>query len=244
MDKLYKIIFNDDLRIHMAEIEDLTSKIYFPEEYDIEENKVESVSATAIAAVLASDLKEANSSITVMLRNVSRGVSYSVTAQQDGRVCGSVGGYSKGVLKDGYILEVIRRSGIGKDYSSVVCGENIEAVIDEYITVSMQRKAILKIYGNLAVLAEELPFTNIIDQGKLALEVLKDNSSPTALKESDGFRFVEESDLIYGCTCTKRSVKKALIAAVAGDDFDSLDDEIEVRCKLCGKKYIIEKSEL
>jgi hypothetical protein len=134
MDKLYKIIYCDDLRIHMAVMEEIPEKIYFPEEFDTPENRLESVTAASIAAVLASDLKETNSSVTVMLRNVEKCVSYSVTAQQDGRVCGAVDGYTKGVLKDGYILEVVRRSGIGRDYSSVVCGSTVEAVIDEYIT--------------------------------------------------------------------------------------------------------------
>lgn len=244
MDKLYKIIYCDDLRIHMAVIHDIAEKIYFPEEFDTEENRAESVVVASIGSVLASDLKEANSSVTVMLRNVVKGITYSVTAQQDGRVCGAVCGYSKGVLNDGYILEVVRRSGIGRDYSSVVCGSTIESVVDEYITGSMQRKAILKIYGNTAVLAEELPFTSIIEKGAEALKVLEKDSSVSALKESDGFRIVEESELSYGCTCTKRSVKKALVAALAGENVSSLEEKIEVSCKLCGKKYYIEKTEL
>ena len=244
MSKLYKIIYCDDLRIHMAVMNDISEKIYFPEEFDCPENRKESVFAASVAAVLASDLKEANSSVTVMLRNVEKCVSYSVTAQQDGRVCGAVGGYAKGVLKDGYILEIVRRSGIGKDYSSVVCGPTVEAVIDEYITGSMQRKALLKVYGNCAVLAEELPFTNIIEEGAEALKVLEQNSSPDALTEENGFRFVEESELSYGCTCTKRSVKKALVAALSGEDISNMEVVIEISCKLCGKKYHIEKSEL
>lgn len=244
MDKLYKIIYCDDLRIHMAVINDISERIYCPEEFDSSENRAESIVAASIAAVLASDLKEANSSITVMLRNVVKGVSYSVTAQQDGRICGTVGGYTKGVLKEGYILEVVRRSGLGKDYSSVVCGSSVDAVIDEYITGSMQRKALLKVYGNCAVLAEELPFTDIIAQGAEALKVLQLNPFPEALTEENGFRVVEVSDLNYGCTCTKRSVKKALVAALAGDDISQLEDIIEISCKLCGKKYHIEKSEL
>ena len=244
MDKLYKILYCDDLRIHMAVMHDIPEQIYFPEEFDSEENKSEAIVSSSIAAVLASDLKELNSSITVMLRNVSKGITYSVTAQQDGRICGAVCGYSKGVLKDGYILEIVRRSGIGRDYSSVVCGRSIEDVVDEYIIGSMQRKALLRQHGNIAVLAEELPFTNIIEKGAEALKVLETDNSVSALKESDGFRIVEESDLIYGCTCTKRSVKKALVAALAGEDVSSLEDKIEVSCKLCGKKYYIEKSEL
>ncbi len=228
----------------MAVMHDISGKIYFPEEFDTTENRVESVIAASIGAVLASDLKEANSSVTVMLRNVVKGVTYSITAQQDGRVCGAVFGYSKGVLNDGYILEVVRRSGIGRDYSSVVCGSTVEKVVDEYITGSMQRKAILKVYGNSAVLAEELPFTDIIEKGKEALKVLEKDPSVSALKESNGFRIVEEAELSYGCTCTKRSVKKALVAALAGSDYSSLEDQIEVSCKLCGKKYYIEKSEL
>lgn len=244
MDKLYKIIYCDDLRIHMAVMAEIPEKIYFPEEFDTPENRLESVTAASIAAVLASDLKEANSSVTVMLRNVEKCVSYSVTAQQDGRVCGAVGGYTKGVLNDGYILEVVRRSGIGRDYSSVVCGSTVESVIDEYITGSMQRKALLKVYGNCAVLAEELPFTSIIEKGAEALKVLESNSSPDALTEADGFRFVEESELSYGCTCTKRSVKKALVAALSGEDLSDIEEVIEISCKLCGKKYHIEKSEL
>lgn len=228
----------------MAVMAEIPEKIYFPEEFDTPENRLESVTAASIAAVLASDLKETNSSVTVMLRNVEKCVSYSVTAQQDGRVCGAVDGYTKGVLNDGYILEVVRRSGIGRDYSSVVCGSTIEAVIDEYITGSMQRKALLKVYGNCAVLAEELPFTSIIEKGAKALKVLESNSSPDALTEADGFRFVEESELSYGCTCTKRSVKKALVAALSGEDLSDIEEVIEISCKLCGKKYHIEKSEL
>ena len=108
----------------------------------------------------------------------------------------------------------------------------------------MQRKALLKIYGKIAVLAEELPFTNIIEKGAEALKVLETDPSVFALKESEGFRIVEESDLVYGCTCTKRSVKKALVAALAGEDLSSLEEKIEISCKLCGKKYYIEKSEL
>ena len=62
MDKLYKIIYCDDLRIHMAVMAEIPEKIYFPEEFDTPENRLESVTAASIAAVLASDLKEANSS--------------------------------------------------------------------------------------------------------------------------------------------------------------------------------------
>lgn len=228
----------------MAVLENIPDKIFFPAEFDTSENRAEAVSVVGIAAVLASDLKEERSSVTVMLRNVSRSVSYCVTAQQDGRVCGSVGSYSGGVLKDGFILEIVQRAGSGKDYSSIVCGQSVEAVIDEYIVGSMQRKALISIYGNVAVLAEELPFTSCLEQGREALRILETDNTPEALKAENGFRFVSETELTYGCTCTKRSVRKALTAAVGAEDLDSMEDRIEVSCKLCGKKYIIEKSEL
>ena len=58
------------------------------------------------------------------------------------------------------------------------------------------------------------------------------------------WQFVEESELSYGCTCTKRSVKKALVAALSGEDLSNMEEVLEISCKLCGKKYHIEKSEL
>lgn len=244
MDKLYKIIYDNDLRIHMVVLEDIPKKIFFPLELDTLDNRVEATSAALIAAVLSSDLKELNSSITVFLKNVSENISYSITARQDGHICGSVSSYTKGVLREGYILEVVRRSGVGHDYSSVVCGKDIDSAFDEYIRSSMQINGFLKRYSSFAVFAEELPFSNILERGRKALTVLDENPSPDVITECERFRIVEQTDLQYGCSCTKRSVKKALAAAISEEEFDFLDNVVEISCKLCGKKYYIEKREL
>ena len=61
------------------------------------------------------------------------------------------------------------------------------------------------------------------------LSLLKDGKPNEKLKK------VSETEIVFGCTCTKRKIKKALEAT------ENLTFPIEVRCRFCGKTYTIEE---
>lgn len=243
MDKLYNILYKNELRIHFAALDVLPDRIFFPPELDTAENRSESVSAACVAAVFGSELKEENSSVTVTVKNVNRRVSYCVTVQQNGCLCGTVSAFTPGIIGSGYVLEVVRRSGAGKDYSSVVCAASVAALTDEYIKDSMQSRAAVRIYGKTAVFAEELPFTDCLEEGLKALSVLEKNPSLSALKEENGFVVSSEKELTYGCTCSKRSARRVL-SSLPEEERAALEEENEIICKFCGKKYLIRKDEI
>ena len=46
---------------------------------------------------------------------------------------------------------------------------------------------------------------------------------------------VSETEIVFGCTCTKRKIKKALEAT------GNLTLPVEVKCRFCGKTYTIEE---
>lgn len=199
-------------------------------------------SAAAFTAALAAEQKEDETYITACFKWVGTKKLIAVTAFGDGRMCAYSDKFEPPKGVEGVILEVTRHSDVGGEYHSVVIGRNVQGAVNAYISESMQRNAKWKVVRDgrmtVGVFAEELPgstdLRKVWDSVKPFFRLLDEKEF-----EKAGCEKLGESELTFGCHCSKRSAQR-IIETLPKEEREALGPTAEVVCKFCGRKYEVE----
>ena len=231
-----------DTLIIVSSVRDICEEIAEKQNLTLNGDYISLGYAAAFTAALSAEQKEAGTYITACFKWVKTKKMMAVTAFGDGRVCAYSDTFEPPSGVEGVILEVTRHSDVGGDYHSVVLGRNIQGAVNAYITESMQRNAKWKVIRDgrmsVGVFAEELPGSN-------DLRKVWDSVKPfcRALDEEElikgGCEKLGESELTFGCHCSKRSAQR-ILETLPKEERASLGPTAEVVCKFCGRKYEVE----
>ncbi|MGN0988938.1 MAG: Hsp33 family molecular chaperone HslO [Eubacteriales bacterium] len=243
MDKLYKYLYNEEVKIHVLVLEECVEQAVRTHGLTVNSHVARIAAAECLAGILGAELKQTDASVYVSMKYASHRAAYNAMAYGDGRICAARTEYtpSSDTVDDKVVLETATRVGTS-DYSSVVCGKGTSGAIKAYLENSMQRVMKYKTFrdGNTfyAVFAEPLPGSAALKTAWKAMrEPLFINADIKKLAQLPKFRLLEIDDVKYGCNCSKRSIKRALIS-VGDTDPDAHGGTIETVCNFCGKKYI------
>lgn len=191
----------------------------------------------AFACCVAALQKDERASVTARLGLAGIG-SFSATADRDGIVRGRKEETCDSVEDT---LEVTLQLSLRGNYTGVVTGRGLDALVDAYFSRSLQIAAVCNVFevesGFYCIAAEQLPGESCDLAGlcSTACEVLPAGHIP------EDFRFLESSPLRFGCTCSRGALMR-LVSSMSSEDRADLaeDGKIVTYCNACGKKYIFE----
>lgn len=204
--------------------------------------------AQITAALLVSSCKEKDASISVIIKNMD--TAYGAVAENDGRICGY---YEKIPVSDNEktILEITRRLYLRGDYKSVVCADNTENAVNEYLTTSLQSEAKFALWKTdngafSGLLIEQFPITKPEQEiwrnsANREFEYLSPIIGGDMIIKRELFKKYRLTDMIslkYGCTCSSETAAN-IIRNIPETELPDIADEngyIEIVCKFCGKK--------
>lgn len=209
--------------------------------------------AHAVAACMAAMRKESNASVAVCIKDPVQKQKYTAIAEPDGRLRGRADEAETGVIANGIVLEVTQKLSVRGDYTSVVCGTNIEDSVCQYFSTSQQTTARCHLACTqdtyLCLIVEQFPITdpeheqyrNSAQEEWEFLEPLRQQpiTDGTVIEPLDKYTEVQLVPLKFGCTCTRRSLGRAL-SALSQQERQNIADEngfAAVTCKYCGKQY-------
>ncbi len=246
MDAVETFIYDSDIRIKAVRLSESLENLFEAQNIS-EKDKVLFSKAALLSAAFASEEKDDDGSVFVSVKDPETRTAFTALCETDGRLRGTPDEYKENGF-DETVLTVGRRLVSRGDYQSAVMGRNFEDAAREYFSSSRQTKAETAFPdGKTFVFAEYFPGHDVnylagakkatpeyieskLSDGMTAiLSLLKDGKPNEKLKK------VSETEIVFGCTCTKRKIKKALEAT------ENLTFPIEVRCRFCGKTYTIEE---
>ncbi len=246
MDKLYKYIYANDVKVQVLVLSECVVQAARSHNLTVGGRISRIAAAECFAGILGAELKDAEASVYVSMKLPAIKTAYNAVAYGDGRICASEMKYvPPSSLTDGMVIESVLHNPATGDYSSVVCGKQVVGAINAYINESMQRKAKYKMFrdGNVyyAVFAEALPGSRKLGAAWKALKSPLFMNVDLGRMEQSGFRLIQTRDISYGCNCSRRSVKRALLSAGGIEDGS---DSVETVCNYCGKKYVFTREDL
>lgn len=246
MDAVETFIYDSDIRIKAVRLSESLENLFAAQSVS-EKDRILFSKAALLSAAFASEEKDDDGSVFVSVKDPETRTAFTTLCETDGRLRGTPDEYKESGF-DETVLTVGRRLVSRGDYQSAVMGKNFEDAAKEYFSSSRQTKAKTAFPdGKTFVFAEYFPGHDVnylagakkatpeyieskISDGMTAiLSLLKDGKPNEKLKK------VSETEIVFGCTCTKRKIKKALEAT------ENLTFPIEVRCRFCGKTYTIEE---
>lgn len=248
MDNITTLIYDTDIRIKAVSLKKSLTDLFSAQ--GIPETKRELFTKAAlIAAAFSSEEKDDDGAVYVSVKDPATKTALTAVCETDGRLRGCMDEYRESSFKE-TVLTVGRKLAIRGDYQSSVMGENLEEASREYFKASRQTKAKIAFFETDCdkhfVFAEYFPGhdVNFKDENvganaeyieKKLCEGLDAAAAFTDGKiASDKLKKVAETPVIFGCTCNKRRIKKALVQT------EGLTLPVEVKCRFCGKTYIID----
>ena len=250
-DFLYKFT-HDGVRIYIVLLKDVVAQSVSIHHLSDDDAKTAGYVHT-IASCMAAMRKENGASVCVCVKSPILYKKYTAIAEPDGRVRGRVDPFEPGIMKDNIILEVTQRLSIRGDYTSVVTGADIEKAVSEYFQISQQtiaKCAIRTLQDTyMCVLVEQFPITTPEEEVyRHAAEEEWQNLEPLlqAYKISntdfialDKYEEKAYTPLKFGCTCTRRSIVRALQMLTTDEKAKLADKDgfTSIQCKYCGKEY-------
>ena len=246
MDTVETFIYDTDVRIKSVMLSQSLEKLFEAQQIS-EKDRVLFSKAALLSAAFASEEKDDDGSVFVSVKDPATKTAFTALCETDGRLRGTPDEYKENGF-DETVLTVGRKLVSRGDYQSAVMGENFEAAAKEYFSSSRQTKAKTAFPdGKTFVFAEYFPGhdVNYLAGAKKATpeyieEKLTDGMAAIlsfieAGKPCEKLKKVSETEIVFGCTCTKRKIKKALEAT------GNLTLPVEVKCRFCGKTYTIEE---
>lgn len=246
MDAVETFIYDSDIRIKAVGLSESLEDLFEAQNIS-ERDRLLFSKAALLAAAFASEEKDDDGSVFVSVKDPETRTAFTALCETDGRLRGTPDEYKENGF-DETVLTVGRRLVSRGDYQSAVMGRNFEDAAREYFSSSRQTKAETAFPdGKTFVFAEYFPGhdVNYLTGAKKATpEYIESKLSDgmTAIlsyledgKPSEKLKKVSETEIVFGCTCTKRKIKKALEAT------ENLTLPVEVRCRFCGKTYTIEE---
>ncbi len=246
MDAVETFIYDSDIRIKAVRLSESLENLFAAQSVSATDRILFS-KAALLSAAFASEEKDDDGSVFVSVKDPETRTAFTALCETDGRLRGTPDEYKESGF-DETVLTVGRRLVSRGDYQSAVMGKTFEDAAKEYFSSSRQTKAKTAFPdGKTFVFAEYFPGHDVnylagekkatpeyieskLSDGTAAiLSLLKDGKPNEKLKK------VSETEIVFGCTCTKRKIKKALEAT------ENLTFPIEVRCRFCGKTYTIEE---
>ena len=246
MDAVETFIYDSDIRIKAVRLSESLENLFAAQSVS-EKDRILFSKAALLSAAFASEEKDDDGSVFVSVKDPATRTAFTALCETDGRLRGTPDEYKESGF-DETVLTVGRRLVSRGDYQSAVMGKTFEDAAKEYFSSSRQTKAKTAFPdGKTFVFAEYFPGHDVnylagakkatpeyieskLSDGMTAiLSLLKDGKPNEKLKK------VSETEIVFGCTCTKRKIKKALEAT------ENLTFPIEVRCRFCGKTYTIEE---
>lgn len=187
---------------------------------------------------MASMRKESNASVAVCIKDPVQKQKYTAIAEPDGRLRGRADEAETGVIANGIVLEVTQKLSVRGDYTSVVCGTNIEDSVCQYFSTSQQTTARCHLACTqdtyLCLIVEQFPITdpeheqyrNSAQEEWEFLEPLRQQpiTDGTVIEPLDKYTEVQLVPLKFGCTCTRRSLGRAL-SALSQQERQNIADE-------------------
>lgn len=246
MDKVETYIYDTDVRIKAVRLSKSLEDVFEAQNIEPTARPI-FAKAALLAAAFASEEKDDEGSVFVSVKVPETKTSLTVLCETDGRLRGSTDAYTSDNFGE-TVLTVGRRLVVRGDYQSAVIGKTFEEATKEYFLSSRQTKAktaFPKSEDSAFFFAEYFPGHDVNYRAgakKADAEYIEKklteamgaaanlfSGNPLELKK------VSETAVKFGCTCTKRKIKHAIA------DTENLTFPIEVKCRFCGKTYIIEE---
>lgn len=188
------------------------------------------------ACCIAALQKDERASVVVRLS--SEEGCFSATADRDGLVRGRKE-EKDSVGED--TLEVTLQLPLRGNYTGVVTGEGFDSLVEGYFARSLQIASTCRIFVKedvyFCVVTEQLPGEpcDLAQISRVAEESFSKGETP------DGFTFLEQSDLRFGCTCSRGALMR-FVSAMPQSEREELSEngKIVTFCNACGKKYTFE----
>ena len=170
---------------------------------------------------------------------------------------GTLRGYTERKILDGFDgmgapddSKVVgeRRFQVVRSVPGRVLSQGIAASLDEYLSVSLQRRARIFLSASVSDEVEVLQARGLLvealpDSGCFVdmLEVGSISASPRNVLSKLGFgnaRLKKSEPMKFACRCSpERAV--AMLGAMGADEIASLPDKIDITCHMCGKTYTL-----
>lgn len=248
MDSVKTYIYDTDIRLKTVFLSESLTDIFKAQ--NIEKDKTELFSKAALlSAAFASEQKDDEGSVYVSIKDPYTQTALTALCETDGRLRGCIDRYEESQFSE-IILTIGQKLTVRGDYQSSVMGKNLEAAAAEYFIASRQTKAKTEFLslkdGCGFIFAEYFPGhdVNFKDENKAPnAEYIKNKLAKSISEAIHTFqsgetvkelKLVSETKIIFGCTCNKRKIKRALTAS------ENITLPIEVKCNFCGKTYIID----
>lgn len=246
MDTVETYVYDTDIRIKAVSLSKSLDDVFSAQNIPESARPLFSKAAT-LAAVFASEEKDDDGSIFVSVKDPKTKTALTVLCETDGRLRGNTDVYSESSFND-TVLTVGRRLVVRGDYQSAVMGKTVEDATREYFLSSRQTKAKTAFFGDTGFFfAEYFPGHDVNYRAgakKADAEYIeKKLCAATAEAEKifskeptdEKLKKLSETPVVFGCTCTKRKIKNALANS------ENISFPAEVKCRFCGKTYIIEE---
>lgn len=214
--------------------------------------------AALFAAIYATEQKDDEGSVFISFKFPEEQKAYTAVCETDGRLRGYTEPFTPNQALGNNILFVSGiRLALRGDYQSAVSAKDVPSAIADFYKNSRQTKADFSLFSyrghHLLILAEYLPGhdVNYRDESKKLSEEaifqkLKEavgQAEKTAKQALDAAAITRQTTedlfllpITFGCTCSKRKIKQALLTSGEQD----LTFPLFANCKLCGKEYRIE----
>lgn len=212
--------------------------------------------AALFAAIYATEQKDDDGSVYISFKFPQEKKAYTAICETDGRLRGYGEDFSpSGLLKNEILFVSGVRLALRGDYQSAVAAPDIPQALAGFYADSRQTKAELLLFtaGEIQVLAiaEYLPGHDV--NYRSGQKILTENEIRQKLRQAvllcretlqtdlaaslpPDFEEMFSLDITFGCTCSKRKIKQALLTS--GEEIPEFP--IVANCKLCGKEYIIQ----
>lgn len=257
-DSVKGYIYKKDVRIKISILQTSLEQIAEKRGFSPQETK-SFTPAALFAALYATEQKDDSGSVYISFKFPQEQKAYTAICETDGRLRGYSEEYIPGgALKDEVLFISGIRLALRGDYQSAVSAINLKAAISDFYKNSRQTKADFDLFSynkhQILAIAEYLPGHDV--NYRSGEKVLSDEDIQNKLKEAvseaktwiqtqsdnessplpEGFEAMFTLPVSFGCTCTKRKIKQALLSA--GET--NLDFPVNISCKFCGKEYTLE----
>ena len=207
----------------------------------------------AAAALLGAEVSEKDETVIIQLKCSGPLGGYAVECTSEG----TLRGYTEKKIFDDYdgldpsdeeILGTTQYQ-VTRSIPGKILSQGIAATLDDYLSDSLQRRAIIRVEAEVTdacevlfargILIEELPDAG--DTGVLTTRFKSLAASPRTLLKAAGLSAAERKEtkaLSFACRCSPdRAI--AMLSALSDEEKASLPDTIDITCHMCGRMFSV-----